>query len=915
MLSTVMRRLAARLRRDRLDDELAEEMRHHVELRRQALVDDGMDPAEADAAARRLFGNVTALREESRDMWGFPAVESIVQDLAYAVRLLRRSPTFTAVAVASLAIGIGAAAAVFALADAALFKTLPVRAPGELVLFRWTSGPRAPFQSLSGYSRPAESGMSSTSFPHDAFARARDAVADRADVFGFADLDRVNVAVDGRPDVAHGLAVGGTYFAALGLTPIAGRPILPSDDRPDAPPVAVVSASFARQQFGTPDAAPGRPLLVNGREFAIVGVVADAMGGVLQVGVRPAIAVPLAAYGALFGDDIANPNFWWVLAMARLKPGVQAGDIEPVFETVLRQTVAAARPELGASDLPSVAAEAGSRGQTEERAGMVEPLKTMAIAVGIILLVACANVAGLLLARGRARAREVAVRVAIGAPRRRVVRQLLTEAAVIAALGGVAGLLVARWASGALAVALSNGTPGATPLDVSLDWRAAAFAAGVATLATMGFGLLPSWRTSGVGLAAGLREGQRATSGVRQRPALGTALVIAQVALSMLLVSGAGVLAWSVRNLLSVDPGFDPRNLLVFRVTAEQNGYDPPRIRQTLDAMLERVRRLPGVRGASLSSHMLLSNSSAIGLASRTDEPRPKPGDALQDWARTHRAWRLIVDDTFLSTAGIRLLRGRGFTPADTETSPRVAVINAALANQLYGTADVVGRQVSLGLRPGDPPIAIVGVAADAKYTSLRAEAPPTAYLPLAQNPMRSAAIMVRTEQDPRHLASTVAAAVREVDPTVPLVDMRTQLEQIDRSVTRERIFAALATWLAVIALLLSAIGIYGLMAYSVARRTPEIGVRMALGAEAGEVRGMILRQSAVLGVIGVLMGAPAALYGTRVLESLVFGIGSGDARAIAGAAAVMLATVIVAAYVPARRAASVDPIVALRAE
>jgi predicted permease len=848
-------------------------------------------------------------------MWGFPALDTIVQDLAYAVRLLRRAPTFTAVAVASLAVGIGAASAVFALADAALFKTLPVHAPDELVLFRWTSGPRAPFQSLSGYSRQAEAGLSSTSFSLDAFDRARAAVAGRADLFGFADLDRVNVSVNGRPDVAHGQAVGGTYFAALGLTAVAGRPILPSDDRPDAPPVAVVSESFARQQFGMVDAAPGRAMFVNGREFAIVGVVPDAMGGVLQVGVRPAVAVPLASYGALYGDDIANPNFWWVLVMARLKPGVAARDIQPVVETVVRQTVAAARPDLGAEDLLSVTIEPGSRGQTEERAGLVEPLKTMAIAVGLILLVACANVAGLLLARGRVRAREVAVRVAIGAPRRRVVRQLLTEAAVIAALGGAAGLLVARWASAALAAALSNGAPGAVPMDVSLDWRAAAFAAAVAMLATIVFGLLPSLRTSDVRLASGLREAQRATSSAAQRATLGKALVVAQVAISMLLVSGAGVLAWSVRNLLSVDPGFDSRNLLVFRVTPDQNGYDQPRVRQTIDTVLARLRALPGVRAASVSSYMLISNSSSIGLASRLDEARPALGDALQAWARTHRVWRLVVDDTFLTTAGIRLLRGRGLSASDSATAAPVAVINSTLAHQLFGSADVVGRQFSMGLRAGDPPIEIVGVTADAKYTSLRDEAPPMAYLPIGQHPMRGAAIMVRTEQDPRTLAPTVAAVVREVDPTLPLVDMRTQQEQIDRSVTRERLFAALATWLAVVALLLSAIGVYGLMAYSVARRTPEIGVRMALGAEAGAVRRMILFQSAVLGLIGVLVGAPAAAYGTRVLESLVFGIGSADPRAIAAAAAVMLATAIVAAYVPARRAASVDPIVALRAE
>jgi predicted permease len=916
-LAAAARRAVARTRRDRLDEELAEEIRGHLALRTRALIDEGLDPRAAADEARRLFGNVTIVREESRDMWGFPAVETIAQDLRYGARLLRRSPTFTLVTVTSLAIGIGAACGVFALADTVLFRELPVKAPRELVLVRWTSGPRAPFESLSGYGQQLEAGLSSTSFALVAFERMRDTIADRADLFGFADLDRVAVSVGGRADISTAQAVSGNYFSALGVTPVAGRPILPSDDAAGAPPVAVVSEAFAEQHFGSAQAAVGRHLLVNAASFTIVGVSPRAFGGTLQVGARPAIAVPLSSYGTVVrDDDPRRPNFWWVLMMARLKPGVMPAHVQPQIELVMRQTVAAARPELTPADLPQVSVEPGSRGQTENRAAMVEPLQTMAIAAGVILLVACANVAGLLLARGRARAREIAVRVAIGAPRRRVVRQLLTEGLLLAALGSALGLLVARWAAGALVAALADGAPGATEISVGLDWRAVAFAIAAAALCTIVFGLLPSLRATDVRVASGLGEARRGAVEGRHRLGLGNALVVVQVALSMLLVTGAGVLAWSVRNLLNVDPGFSARGLLLFRVNPQQNGYDQARVRQTYETALERLRALPGVRGASLTSHVLIANSSAIGLASRTDEPRPQPSDAeVQRWARTHRAWRLLVDETFFSTSGIRLLRGRPLERADNAAGAQVAVINEALARQLFGTTDAVGRQFLLGLRHGDPPLDVVGVAADAKYTSLRDPAPPTVYLSFRQQPVRSAAFMVRTDGDPIDLAPAVRAAMQEVDATLPITDLRTQTQQIDRSLARERLLASLATWLAMVALLLSAIGVYGLIAYGVARRTAEIGVRMALGAGQRDVRWMVLRQSVQLAIAGVAIGAPAAFWGTGVLESLVFGVAAADPVVISAAAALMVVTAVFAGYVPARRAAAVDPLVALRAE
>jgi len=515
-----------------------------------------------DTEARRRaaieVGNITKLREEAREAWGFPRLDGIVQDLRYGVRVLRRSMALTIIAVASLAIGIGSSAAVFNLADAVLFRKLPVADPDGLVVMKWVSGPVFPFGSLNGYGDQTVDGLSSTSFSSPALEAFRSEGSRFIDVIAFADLYKVNLTTASGSDMGSAHAVSGSYFESLGVSSAAGRTLGPADDRVDAPPAVSVSHGFATRRFGRVDDAIGQTISVNAVPFTIAGVLPASFHGTGQAGSNPDVYVPLALRTRVVPNDdpITDPNFWWVLMMGRLKPGVRLEDAQAALDVLLKRTVAQARPQLAPSDLPRLRLLPGSRGQVEERAHMQPAIRTMAIVTLIVLLVACANVASLLLARGRARARELGVRLAIGATRARIVRQLLTEALLLAAAASTLGVLLARWMTGVLLPAVSGDAP-ALAETAGTDVRALGFAVLIGTASAVVFGLLPALRSTDRQLALRLEEARRSATASRQKRILSGSLVAVQIALTLLLAVAAGLLVRSLRNLERVELGFE----------------------------------------------------------------------------------------------------------------------------------------------------------------------------------------------------------------------------------------------------------------------------------------------------------------------------------------------------------------------
>jgi predicted permease len=916
-LGTTFRRIVLSLRRSRLDDELRDEVALHLELRRQALIDAGMDPHKASAQAQKMFGNATVIREETREMWGFPSLDTLVQDVRYGARLLRRSPTVTIASIVSLAIGIGFSAGVFSLADAILFQSLPVHAPDELLVFQFRTGPRYPFSSLSGTSWGDDATERSTSFSLETLRQARLQMPDAVDVFGFAGLDRVSLGVDGLAELGEATGVSGNYFSVLGLAPAQGRLLVDSDDRAEAPPAAVISESLWKRRFNASPGVVGRTIVVNTTPFTVVGVAPPSFHGTEQVDNFPDVYVPLAYKRQIFPDkgDPNDPNYWWVLMMGRLKSGSSPELARGRLDAILKQTVRAARPETRDQDLPGVEVLSGSRGQVQDRDRMRDPLQMMSIVVAIVLLVGCANVANLLLARGRARARELSVRIALGAPRRRIVRQLLTEGMILAACGSTLGLLAASWIAGALLPALQNG-PDALTIAAGLNLRLVAFVAALAGVCVVLFALVPALRSTATSLVQGLHEAGRGSATSDRRRGLSATLVISQITLSMVLVAAALLLVRSVRQLQQVDLGFDASHVLTFKLDPGLSGYKAERVVDLYSRILERFRTAAGVEGATLSSHTLIGNSANVIVAARTDEPVVDPASAdRRAFTASHLAWRLTVGSEFFQTMRIKIERGRAVDERDNRASQPVAVVNRALARQLFNTDDVIGRRFRTESRSGPPSYEIVGVCADAVYSSLREAKTPTMYVAYRQHGVGSMTLEVRTAGDPSAFVPTAREIVRSVDPNLSMFRVRTQEQQIAVSVSRERLFATLATWLGAVALTLSAIGLYALLAYMVTLRTGEIGIRMALGADRGAVRSMIVRQSLLVALCGVVLGVAASAAATGLLRALLFNVEPRDVATLALSAAIIFVVTAIAGYIPAQRASRVDPLIALRAE
>jgi predicted permease len=843
----------------------------------------------------------------------------MLNDLKYAARLLLKSKGWTAMVVLSLALGIGANTVLFSAINGLVVRTLPVDDPHSLVRLRRV-GQNDMVTSSSDYGSIASEGgqpaRATLSFP--IFEQLRAANRTLTDLFAGAPMSAVSVAVDNQAEIATAYIASGNYHSLLGVTAVVGRTIAADDDRADAQPVAVISHAFWTRRFGRDPGVVGKVIRANDTPVTIVGVLPPGFSGVQRV-LAPAhdLGFPLALDPLLNSGTMSSAGIprlrettnWWLQVVGRLKPGVTAeqveGNLAGVFEETARggmMSYLAGLPaeEQAASynsnrkEVPRLRVSSAARGIYDANPADVRSVRILTVVVALILLIVCANVANLQLSRAASRRREVSVRMSLGATRSRLVRQLLTESVVLASFGASAGLLIAVWGR-----QLLPGSIGQAPLD----WRVLAFTCALTLGTGLLFGVVPACQaTRTVGLA--LKETGRTVTGSRSW--LGKALLLLQVAVSLVLLIGAGLFLRTVENLRNVQIGFNPANLVIFRVSPELIGYDEPRIRGLYDRMSERLVSVSGVRDATLSSPPLLSggvNSTTIAVQGRPFTRGPH-----------NDINRVRIAPNFFQTMEMRLLAGREFSTVDAFEAPRVAIINDAAVRKFFPNEPPLGRR--FGSNPEKSgEFEIVGVVSDAKYNSLRDEAPPTMYVPYTQNAVGGMAFEVRTAADPAGTVGAIREAVRQVDPNLPLVNVTTQIEQIEARFGQERLLARAYATFGGLALLVAAIGLFGLTSYTVARRTNEIGVRMALGARPRDVRRMIMRESLVLVLVGIGLGGAAALAAGRLVASLLFGLQPTDPATMTAAILVVAGVSALAGYLPARRASSVDPMAALRQE
>jgi predicted permease len=829
--------------------------------------------------------------------------DEMFQDLRFGARMLLKSKGFTLVAVLSLALGIGANTALFSVMDAVMLKTLPVRDPEQLVVFRWL-GSAGWYKGFMGSNdKDAATGLDVTSsMSAAAFERFRDQNQTMTSVFAFASLGLLNLNIDGQAEMASGQVVSGNYFAGLGVTAALGRALTNEDDKTSAAPAAVINYRYWQRRFGGDPAVVGKVIYIGGAAFTVVGVMPPGFFGTLEVGSAPDITVPLGTLAQVsrrYAEFQRSASNWWLQIMGRLKPGVSAKQAQAEL-TALAQRHALELPKDADEErvAPQIRLDSGSQGLMRQRRRFSSQFDVLTALAALALLIACVNLANLSLARAATRQKEMAVRLSVGASRLRLVRQLLTESMLLAALGAALGLLFAYWGKDAL-LALLVGGSGEFAVDLRLDWRALGFAAAISALTGLLFGLAPALRATRVELTPMLKETPGAGAAPRSR--LSKALIVAQVAMSLALLTGAGLFARTLRNLNQIDAGFDRENLLIFSVNPR---YESSRRASLYQQLTERIAALPGVSAVSSSRYPLLAFR-YTGEELTVPGYTPRAGEDMN--VRTAE-----VAPNFLATMGIPLLLGREFTPQDKEQAPNVAVVSQALAARFFPIQNPLGQRLIVD----GTEMQIIGVARDAKYGGIRESIMPVVYLPYLQNRPAALAEMsfaVRTVGDPAASIAAIRQAVQSIDRNLPLFGVRTQSELIARSFAQERLFATLSSFFGLLALALVSIGLYGVMSYTVARRTHELGIRMALGATGGVVLRMVLGEALWLVLTGLALGLVTALMATRWLTKLLYGVTPADPLTLGLATLLLLAVAMLAGYLPARRAARVDPLVALR--
>jgi len=841
--------------------------------------------------------------------------KGLFEEIRFALRGLRLNPGFACAAVVSLALGIGANTAIFSLVDAMLLRMLPVPEPHRLVLL---SDPTS-----AGVSIGTQQGERSL-FTYEEFEHLRDATAVFAGVFAAeSNPARVNVRVaGGAPEEARAKLVSGGYFDTLGVRPAVGRAFTTADDRePGAAPFVVLGHDYWRRRFGGDRSVIGRAVEVNRVGVTVVGILPPAFRGEM-VGESPDLYVPMMmepqvkrGRNWLRDDPKRAEKVMWLHVGARLKPGVSLAQAQANVALVFRQYLesqagqvadAARREEVLDQ---RIVVRPGARGASALREEFAQPLVVLMAIVGLVLLIACANVANLLLARATGRQKEIGVRVALGAGRPRLVRQLVVESLVLAAIGGAAGLLLALWTA-RLLVRVASAGPSPIPLQVGLDLRLLAFSAGLSILTGLVFGLVPALRATRVDVNTTLKENTRGASGSGRRVNAGKVLVVAQVAVSLLLLVGAGLFVRTLRNLQAVDLGYPKDNLLLVRVDALAAGYDGTARPALYQRLLETLRVVPGVRAVTLSENGLFSGTESGDRITVEGFHSDKEQDLAARFDQ--------VGPGYFGALGIPLLLGREFGPQDRAETPRVCIVNESFAKFYFGKSSPIGRHVTDEFPDTRATMEIVGVVRDARDHRLRGDIPRRFYVPAFQalgDAPPSLYYEIRAAGDAGGTLSMARRKIQEIDNTLPIVTARSLAELLDRATTQERMVAQVAGSFTIVALLLAAIGLYGVLAYSLARRSHEIGIRMALGADARRIVGGVLGETAALLAAGALVGVPAALVAGRLVSSTLYGVTAFDPQIMTAALIIVALVGALAGFVPARRATKVDPIATLRAE
>lgn len=893
-LRVLLQRLLGMFQKGKRDHELDEEIKSHLEMQVDENIRRGMSLEEARYAAQRSFGGVDQIKELYRDRRGVPIIETTLQDVRFAIRVLSRSPVYTTVVVLTLAIGIGANTAIFSLVDAVLIRLLPVNHPEQLV-------------AIDTFNQRGER----INFSYPLFEQLRDRTNTFRGVFaaidGTSNLEMIGPA-NSQPIPVEVQLVSGEYFPVLGVNAVTGRTLTIEDNKaPGAHPVAVINYSFWRNKLGGDVSIVGKSIKLKNQPFTIVGVTPPDFFGE-SVGRAPDLWVPLMMQPNFDRGEsfLAMPNMGWLRVMARLEPGESRQQAQASLAVWLSQ-VQSDQGELGrnARRLRNVEVVPGSRGLSETRDKFSKQLWILTIVVGLLLLIACANVANLLLVRASARAKEVAVRLAIGAGRGRLIRQFLTESLLLAFAGALLGLILASWGSRLLLRMASEGA-GPIPIDVSLNLRILGFTMLVALITAILFGLTPALSATRQDVNTALKMSTVATP----RLPLSRLLVVVQVALSLLLITGAGLFVQTLRNLRTRNLGFDADKVLQVRIDAQSAGYKDEQLADLYARLVTSVEAVPGVVSASTSDSGFRTGSSRTccvaveGYSFSTNEDRQ---------IRTGS-----VATGYFKTIGLPLLWGREFQAQDFSTQKKpgtfakVAIINETMARRYFGNANPVGKHFGWG----DPPdakydIEIIGVAVNAVYGDLREETSSLIYFP----GNRGQLLVVRATGAPDAVITSIRNEIGAVDKNLVISGIKTVPQLIDQSLILEALLAKLSSFFGVLALLLASIGLYGVMAYAVVRRTKEIGIRMALGARPASVRWMVLRDTLRLVIIGVVIGIPAALAATRFISGLLYGLTPTDPISVSMAVITLVISAILAGFLPARTASRVDPLLALKYE